>query len=91
MQQKVKNTKTVPPHLCCADSFWLYRIYQNTFVDLDMITGLIQDALVESYEFLKQINDKSVDYTQILPTSIVRVFPTHSYDLIEDHLLDRRT
>ena len=35
LQLLIKETTTVPTHLCCSDPYWLYRIYQDTVVDVD--------------------------------------------------------
>ena len=33
-QRQVQSTKEVPRHFCCDNPYWLYRIYQDTFVDI---------------------------------------------------------
>ena len=40
-QQAVVATKSVPPHLCCTDPHWLFRIYQDTRVDVPELLGLV--------------------------------------------------
>lgn len=47
-RQEVLDTKTVPTHICCTSRFWLYRIYQDTKVNLKEVGDLITDALQES-------------------------------------------
>ena len=42
------NTKTVPQHICCKSPYWLYRIYQDTEVNITEIKELIKGALNES-------------------------------------------
>lgn len=32
-QAIVSNYDDIPPHLCCSDPRWLFRIYQDTYVD----------------------------------------------------------
>lgn len=39
-QIKIK-TSNVPVHLCCTNPYWLYRIYQDTIVDVAAIVGLL--------------------------------------------------
>lgn len=34
-------TETVPKHLCCYSPFWIYRIFQDTRVDIDAILELM--------------------------------------------------
>ncbi|XP_069586144.1 protein O-linked-mannose beta-1,4-N-acetylglucosaminyltransferase 2 [Ranitomeya imitator] len=38
-QERIKKSKEVPRHLCCRNPEWLFRIYQDTKVD---VTSLIQ-------------------------------------------------
>lgn len=33
-RRRIRETKTVPPHKCCTSPYWLYRIYQDTVVDV---------------------------------------------------------
>ncbi|KAJ3349966.1 Protein O-linked-mannose beta-1,4-N-acetylglucosaminyltransferase 2 [Entophlyctis luteolus] len=47
-QEKILNTDTVPPHLCCVDPYWLFRIYQDTIVDIPEVTALLIDGLEEA-------------------------------------------
>ena len=48
MRELVLNTTTVPRHKCCKSPFWLYRIYQDTIVDIDEVKDVIDSALAES-------------------------------------------
>ncbi len=45
-REEILQTPTVPPHVCCDDPFWLFRIYQDTHVNLDEVEALIDEALV---------------------------------------------
>ena len=47
-QKKVMNNKRVEPHSCCSDPNWLYRIYQDTKVDLTELIQLVHDAMGDS-------------------------------------------
>eukprot|EP00923_Selenidium_pygospionis_P054936 GHVN01095760.1.p1 GENE.GHVN01095760.1~~GHVN01095760.1.p1 ORF type:complete len:623 (-),score=47.33 GHVN01095760.1:13-1881(-) len=47
-QKKIRETETVPLHKCCSNPYWLYRIYQNTIVDIDEMSALIDGAIAES-------------------------------------------
>lgn len=42
LQESIRNTKIVPPHLCCHDPFWLFRIYQDTRVDINNLLTLLE-------------------------------------------------
>ena len=37
LQEKILSSEEIPDHLCCDDPFWLYRIYQDTVVDLNSL------------------------------------------------------
>jgi protein O-mannose beta-1,4-N-acetylglucosaminyltransferase len=37
LQAKIRRVKTVPLHRCCTDPYWLYRIYQDTVVEIDEV------------------------------------------------------
>jgi protein O-mannose beta-1,4-N-acetylglucosaminyltransferase len=66
----IMQSNTVPKHLCCEDPNWLYRIYQDTRVNLDEVVMLISEALSESRtRILTRIADGSSNYysTQLLP------------------------
>eukprot|EP00160_Parvularia_atlantis_P010250 Unigene2011_Nuclearia_a/m.6262 Unigene2011_Nuclearia_a/g.6262 ORF Unigene2011_Nuclearia_a/g.6262 Unigene2011_Nuclearia_a/m.6262 type:complete len:259 (-) Unigene2011_Nuclearia_a:83-859(-) len=47
-QKRIIDTKTVPTHVCCEDPHWLFRIYQDTTVELDEVSVILRDALDES-------------------------------------------
>lgn len=40
----VLATKTVPKHKCCTSPFWLYRIYQDTWIDSNAIISLLRQS-----------------------------------------------
>jgi protein O-mannose beta-1,4-N-acetylglucosaminyltransferase len=63
-QEKVKNTLTVPPHLCCRDPYWLYRIYQDTRVDISELFAAIGDAMPDA---LRLLDIDAQNYVQIRP------------------------
>eukprot|EP00842_Homolaphlyctis_polyrhiza_P006089 jgi/Hompol1/6481/HPOL_005013-RA len=54
-QNLIKSTHTVPPHKCCTNPYWLYRIYQDTRVTLSELLQVIDDGLSESRSLLKQL------------------------------------
>ena len=31
-RREIRDATAVPPHLCCEDPFWLYKIFQDTTV-----------------------------------------------------------
>lgn len=50
----VLNNTSVEAAICCTDSNWLYRIYQDTTVDADEIIKLVDEALVESRKYIEK-------------------------------------
>ncbi|OIR57467.1 MAG: uncharacterized protein A8A55_1769 [Amphiamblys sp. WSBS2006] len=59
-RKKVMETETVPLHRCCGDPYWVYRIYQDTHVDIGEITALIDDAIEESANRRKLSLDEQI-------------------------------
>lgn len=41
----------VPKHLCCSNTYWLYRIYQDTIIDIDSIKPIIETAFNRSLQY----------------------------------------
>ncbi|XP_068697854.1 protein O-linked-mannose beta-1,4-N-acetylglucosaminyltransferase 2-like [Montipora foliosa] len=41
-QQNIINTKEVSAHLCCNNPYWLYRIYQDTIVDVHSFLSVLK-------------------------------------------------
>ncbi|KAJ3105309.1 Protein O-linked-mannose beta-1,4-N-acetylglucosaminyltransferase 2 [Phlyctochytrium planicorne] len=66
-QEEIRNSNTVPAHICCTNPYWLYRIYQDTIVNLKEVAGLIADALKESRTMLREIRKKNWEYINLLP------------------------
>ena len=46
-QERIAASSEVPLHLCCRDPEWLFRIYQDTAVDVRAVIGLIRGAIAE--------------------------------------------
>ncbi|KAI9329335.1 hypothetical protein BDR26DRAFT_872639 [Obelidium mucronatum] len=70
-QMKILDTPTVPPHKCCVDPYWLFRIYQDTIVDVNEITDLIMGALKEASTMMKALEQTNpLEVTDILPPYI---------------------
>lgn len=47
-RERIEQLETVPPHLCCRDPTWLYRIYQDTIVDVDELLSVIDEGIIEA-------------------------------------------
>jgi len=69
-QQKIMSSNEVPLHLCCRNAEWLYRIYQDTVVDVDDIISLLQNNNVNSLD--KHFIDESQGSSKQLSPSYVR-------------------
>ena len=59
-RQKVLDTKTVPSHLCCTSPYWLFRIYQDTKINVPEVSSLIREAL-------KDADNKLVEWKNYSP------------------------
>lgn len=44
-QSDIFAADEVPKHLCCDDPYWLFRIYQDTIVDIESFTEVMQNAI----------------------------------------------
>lgn len=58
-QERIRNTPAVLPHLCCSDPNWLYRIYQDTKVDVEELLQTIDGALKDGLTQL-QVDPKAL-------------------------------
>lgn len=87
-QMKILNNPTVPPHLCCSNPVWLFRIYQDTKVHIEEVMDLIDDGLQDC---AKMANVDPGDYVYIRPASIEHVYSkvennTKKADQLDLHL-----
>ncbi len=74
-QHRIVTSTQVPKHLCCRDPEWLFRIYQDTLVDIPSLVKLIRDA---SEEREKQY-EKSFDRTGALV--VQKMYPSKIQEL----------
>ncbi|KAM4028564.1 protein O-linked-mannose beta-1,4-N-acetylglucosaminyltransferase 2 isoform 1-T4 [Anomaloglossus baeobatrachus] len=44
-QERIKKSKEVPRHLCCRNPEWLFRIYQDTKVDVSSLIQAIRSVV----------------------------------------------
>ena len=47
-QNRIKSSTEVPKHICCRDPEWLFRIYQDTIVDIPSLISLVKEAIEEN-------------------------------------------
>ena len=68
LQRQILNTDEVPRHLCCDDPYWLFRIYQDTIVDISAFIEIMKNALHETKQSQKE------NYIKKYPGKIKTVF-----------------
>ncbi|KAJ3196128.1 Protein O-linked-mannose beta-1,4-N-acetylglucosaminyltransferase 2 [Dinochytrium kinnereticum] len=66
-QEEIRTSNTVPQHVCCTNPYWLYRIYQDTIINLEEVTNMIAEALKESRAMLRSIRKKNWEEVNLLP------------------------
>ena len=54
MQRNILNTEEVPRHLCCNDPHWLFRIYQDTTVEIPIFIEVMKNALNKTKRAIKK-------------------------------------
>lgn len=56
-KETIEHSERVKPHLCCDHPQWLYRIYQDTKVNVEEIRNLLKDAIQKSINlrFVKSV------------------------------------
>lgn len=67
-QAKIIKTDDVPRHLCCDDPYWLFRIYQDTTVDITSFVRVLRNTLNEVNKMQKR------EYIKKYPGKIRSVF-----------------
>ena len=70
-QEAVKASKEVPPHLCCSNPFWLYRIYQDTVVDIKSFIAVMEDSLRQSKTLEMKTNIPTNDL--LFPSRVLNI------------------
>ncbi|XP_040289371.1 protein O-linked-mannose beta-1,4-N-acetylglucosaminyltransferase 2 isoform X2 [Bufo bufo] len=53
-QKRIMKSKEVPRHLCCRNPEWLFRIYQDTKVDVSSLIQVIRSVVKTKPGFRKQ-------------------------------------
>ena len=69
-QKRIMDLGSVPPHLCCKDPVWLFRIYQDTIVEINELLRVIDEGLTESHDI---IVDKKPLY-QVAPAGVENLY-----------------
>lgn len=60
-QEAIVKSSYVSPHLCCYNPEWLYRIYQDTIVDIPSLGKTLQKALDVQRKFSLKYYHSQVD------------------------------
>jgi len=77
-QQKIMSSPEVPLHLCCRNAEWLYRIYQDTVIDIGGIISLLQNS-----DLLNgQPQSVNTDYDDKSHASKKQLSPSHVRNII---------
>ncbi|KAJ3409341.1 Protein O-linked-mannose beta-1,4-N-acetylglucosaminyltransferase 2 [Chytridiales sp. JEL 0842] len=63
-QAEIRSTRWVPRHVCCYNPHWLYRIYQDTSVDIPELTLLLDSAFTESQKLLRDIRLRRTSFSE---------------------------
>lgn len=71
-QTLIQNTKEVPQHLCCSNAYWLFRIYQDTFVDIPSFLQTMEYVFSES-KILNAKVPEGMQYPKLLPAKVVNI------------------
>lgn len=51
-QTAIIESTTIEPHLCCSDPYWLFRIYQDTRVEVQEVVDLFTRAIPSALDSL---------------------------------------
>ena len=81
-QQKIMSSHEVPLHLCCRNAEWLYRIYQDTMVDVDGIISLLLNNEVHNSSLDHHFVDESQSSSKQLCPSYVRNITCNASSLV---------
>ena len=71
-QQMIMSSPEVPLHLCCRNAEWLYRIYQDTVVNVEDIISLLQNNMLNIQKPHHSNADQSRVISKQLSPSYVR-------------------
>ena len=73
MQKKIKESSEVSPHVCCRDPEFMYRIYQDTAVDIDSVVEMVRSYLHEKrHKSDTGINDDSFSHPpDLFPSEVI--------------------
>ncbi|PFX19825.1 Protein O-linked-mannose beta-1,4-N-acetylglucosaminyltransferase 2 [Stylophora pistillata] len=70
-QKQIMGTKEVPRHLCCSNPYWLYRIYQDTTVDIKSLL-LVTETAENKQRKMSSRPKPAYDHT-LYPSKVINV------------------
>lgn len=70
-QEDVMNAREIPSHLCCSNPYWLYRIYQDTFVDIQSLLLVIESA--ENKRKMLSLKEESSLNDKLYPSKVINI------------------
>lgn len=80
-QRHILDSPEVPLHLCCRNPEWLFRIYQDTIVDIFSLLTVVRTAMIER----ESLTNK--DYELLKPDRYFRITPS----LVQQILCENQT
>ena len=66
-QSKIVESDTINDHLCCSDSNWLYKINQDTVVDIDTVMDIVSRI---TSQVSKSDMDVDISDSMLLPGNV---------------------
>lgn len=70
-QEDIMNAKEVPTHLCCSNPYWLYRIYQDTIVDIQSFLSVMK--FTERKQKMLSTRQESASYHKLYPSKVINI------------------
>lgn len=69
-QNQIIQNNHVPAHLCCSDPFWLFRIYQDTFVDINSFQTMF-NHLYDQIDIFDTNQHQSTQFNKLHPSQVL--------------------
>ena len=70
-QEDIMNAKEVPTHLCCSNPYWLYRIYQDTIVDIQSFLSVMK--FTERKQKMLSTRQESASNHKLYPSNVINI------------------
>ncbi|XP_062508868.1 protein O-linked-mannose beta-1,4-N-acetylglucosaminyltransferase 2-like [Corticium candelabrum] len=91
-QEKIKSSRRVEAHWCCENPEWLYRIYQDTFVDIPEVVRMVKkvwQSAIHIQDNLNKVQQAKASHIPgtIFPSKVKNVTCFASSDSVEASLV----